>query len=118
MHKYKSSKFPHFARTVVQFDDMDQSTLANICRVAAERFGDHAKEFRKLIDYKPATTEPQSDEAGRLFVDMTPHGEGARRLAEQFERQATEARAFADLFEGVDSIPDMVMDADEEEEAA
>lgn len=72
---------------------IDPSTLTNICQVAAERFLDHAKEFRKLVDYKP---KPDHSVDGTLHVDLTPHGDGARRLAEQFELQAKEARAYAD----------------------
>jgi hypothetical protein len=117
MHKFKSTKFPHISRTIVQFDHADQSELSNICRSAAERFKEAADGFRKLIDFKPIEGE-QVDDQGRRFIDMTPHGEGAKRLAEQFDRQAQSALAYATMFDEVDSIPDMVMDDDEDAEAA
>ena len=91
-------------RIKLQFDDADQSTLANICRVAADKFGENAKLFRAMIDTKP---EPESM--------MQIHGEGARRMAEQFDRQAAEALEFADIFAAVDFLPEMVMDAEEDE---
>jgi hypothetical protein len=69
----------------------DLSTLANICRVAAERFNDHAAEFRKAA---PIEQAPE----GALI----PNGSAAARLAEQFERQSKEAMEFAQLFEAID----------------
>lgn len=70
----------------------DLSTLANICRVAAERFDDHAKEFRRFEGLTP----PEGS--------LAPTGEAAARLAAQFEQQAAEARAFAGLFDASDSF--------------
>lgn len=67
--------------------DDDLSTLQNICRVAAERFSEHAALFRKQ-EQQPTPAEGS----------MIPTGQAAGRLAEQFERQAKEARQFADDF--------------------
>ncbi|TIW53853.1 MAG: hypothetical protein E5V54_24130 [Mesorhizobium sp.] len=80
---------------------IDPNTLTNICLVAAERFTDHAKEFRKLVDYKP---KPDQTKDGTLHVDLTPHGDGARRLAEQFELQAKEAFAYAEHLATAENI--------------
>ncbi|RWM86460.1 MAG: hypothetical protein EOR84_30575 [Mesorhizobium sp.] len=77
------------------------TTLANICTTAAARFREHAQEFRKLIDYKPT---PEHEQGGVWQIDMTPHGEGARRLAEQFELQAKEAEEYAAIFMDADTI--------------
>jgi hypothetical protein len=97
-------------------DDSDTSTIANICRSAAERFKETAGGFRKLIDHKPVEGE-QVDEAGRIFIDMTPHGDAARRLAEQFDRQAAEAIKFAEIFGDADHA-EVIGPAEEEEDAA
>lgn len=67
--------------------DGDLSSLRNICAVAAERFAENAKALRQMAEQP---TPPK----GALF----PTGAAAARLAEQFERQAQEAREFADLF--------------------
>ncbi|RWI47583.1 MAG: hypothetical protein EOR15_13975 [Mesorhizobium sp.] len=75
--------------------------LANICQVAAERFRDHAEEFRKLVDYKPT---PKHEKGGVWQIDLTPHGEGARLLAEQFDLQAKEAEEYAATFANADNI--------------
>ncbi|TPJ51770.1 MULTISPECIES: hypothetical protein [unclassified Mesorhizobium] len=77
--------------------NINPNTLANICAVAAERFKNHAKEFCKLIDYKPKANTGTT-------IDMIPHGEGARRLAEQFELQAKEAEEYAAIFAEADTI--------------
>lgn len=69
------------------FTDNNLSTMANICDVAAERFKENAKEFRKL-----AMIDTPSE--GALF----PTGQSAERLAEQFDRQAAEAREMAAIF--------------------
>ena len=69
-------------------NDTEASTLANICRVAAERFALHVEEFQKLAKLQ---TPPE----GALF----PTGEAARRLAEQFDLQARQAQEFASIFE-------------------
>jgi hypothetical protein len=69
-------------------NDTEASTLANICRVAAERFASNAEEFRKL-------GEIQTPTEGALF----PTGESARRLAEQFDLQARQAQEFATIFD-------------------
>lgn len=71
------------------FTEHDLATLANICRVAAERFKDHEAEFRKLAA-APPSPEPKP---------LLPMGDAALRLADQFELQASEAHAFATLFQ-------------------
>lgn len=73
--------------------DAEASTLANICRVAAERFEENAKGLRKLA-------EVQTPPEGALY----PTGDGARRLAEQFDRQAREAHDFAAVFDNADEF--------------
>ncbi|RUU76132.1 hypothetical protein [Mesorhizobium sp. M7A.F.Ca.MR.362.00.0.0] len=80
---------------------IDIHTLTNICQVAADRFRSNADEFRKLIDYKPT---PEHEKAGVWQIDMTPHGEGARRLAQQFDLQAKEAEEYAAAFANADNI--------------
>ncbi|MBS3648816.1 hypothetical protein KEU06_09380 [Pseudaminobacter sp. 19-2017] len=107
MYMFKDKKLEQDQRKV-QFGDADKSTLANICMVAAERFRENAAEFRKCIDYKPKEGE----------FPIFPTGEAAKRLVEQFERQAAEAEKFRDLFDNVVQIPDMVTFVEEEEEAA
>jgi len=67
----------------------DLATLANICRVAAERFKDHEAEFRKLAA-APPTPETKS---------LLPTGDAALQLADPFALQASEAQAFATLFQ-------------------
>ncbi|WP_353645716.1 hypothetical protein [Mesorhizobium sp. WSM2239] len=62
-------------------------TLANICTVAATRFSENAAVFRQLVDQKPDTG-----------FSLTPTGEAARQLAEQFEHQAAEATKLAEIF--------------------
>lgn len=71
------------------FTEHDLATLANICRVAAERFKDHEAEFRKLAAAPPA---PETK-------SLLPTGDAALRLADQFALQAGEAAAFASLFD-------------------
>lgn len=71
------------------FTERDLATLANICRVAAERFKDHEAEFRKLAA-APPSPDPKS---------LLPAGDTALRLADQFALQAKEAAAFASLFD-------------------
>jgi hypothetical protein len=83
----------------------DLATLANICRVAAERFTQHEAEFRELAS-APTTSGRQS---------LLPRGEAAVRLADQFAVQASEAKAFAHLFGG--SEPFAVPHADADPEA-
>ena len=73
--------------------DAEASTLANICRVAAERFAENANGLRKLAEVK---TPPE----GALY----PTGEGARQLADQFDRQAQAARDFAAVFDMADEF--------------
>lgn len=91
-------------RLQTHFTSGDFSTLSNLCRVAAEKFDENAKMFRACIDHKPAPVDDTPDAEGRIFVDMTPHGEGARRLAVEFERMAEEARAFMELFSEADTM--------------
>lgn len=88
-----------------RINDQEASTLANICRVAAERFDEHAREFHKA---EGITAGPK----GALF----PTGETAKLLALQFERQAAEARAFAGLFESCE--PFVVTFEEDDAEAA
>jgi hypothetical protein len=92
--------FPNHRRA--QFHEGDKTALANCLRVAAERFMEHAAEFRMLIDHQP---EPNAL--------MQIHGDGARRLAEQFEYQAREARQYADVFENADQILDILYEVDD-----
>jgi hypothetical protein len=99
-----------------KLDSIDMSMLATISRSAAERFKETADGFRKLIDFKPVEGE-QVDADGRRYIDMTPHGEGAKRLAEQFDWQAAEAQKFAELFDNAEHV-EIITPPDEEEEAA
>jgi hypothetical protein len=98
----------------VYFDMSDVRALANICRTAGERWKETAADFRKLIDYKPKDIAKTPD--GPYEIDMTPHGEGARRIAEQFELQAKEAMDMFSLFDvahdfGVPMDPETYEDA-------
>ncbi|ATQ70771.1 hypothetical protein CQW49_22575 (plasmid) [Methylosinus trichosporium OB3b] len=68
----------------------DLATLANICRVATERFKDHEAEFRTLAAAPPSPASKS----------LLPTGDAALRLADQFALQASEAYAFVSLFEG------------------
>lgn len=63
--------------------DAETSALTNICRAAAERFEDYARDLR----------ESPSKETFHLS------GEAAQRLADQFKHQAQEARDFASVFD-------------------
>ncbi|QIV65851.1 hypothetical protein Cp1R7AA1_029 [Mesorhizobium phage Cp1R7A-A1] len=98
----------------VYFDMSDVSTLANICRTAAERYKETAADFRKLIDYKPKAIATTPD--GPFEIDMTPHGEGARIIAEQFERQAQEAMQMLYVFDAAQDFG-VSMDAEDFEDA-
>ena len=64
----------------------ETSTLAHICYVAAERFAEHAKAFR-------ASQTALESETGLIQT-----AEGARRMAEQFEKQVREAKGLAMMF--------------------
>lgn len=82
--------------------------LAGALQIAAERYRDNAKEFAKLVDYKPT---PDS------FVQI--HGQQAQNIVDDFTRQAEEASAFVALFNASEEItvkfdPDG-LDADDEE---
>jgi len=59
-----------------------RTTITNACRVAADRFTEYVRDL---------TEQPETTRAERM-------------LAEQFVKQATEARAMADLVDGVDEI--------------
>ena len=83
------------------FDESSLSTIANMCMVAAERFREDAKTFRALIDYKP---DPEAA--------MQIHGDAARRMAEQFDKQAEEA---SEMFERFSNAGMMELTTDLEE---
>lgn len=87
------------------FSMNDTSSLANICRVAADKFKENADQFRALIDKKPSGE-----------FDLMPHGEGARRIAEQFDGQAAQAREFASIFGAAQDFS-LDYEADDEEDA-
>ena len=73
----------------ITLDDDDFSTLSNICRSAAQKYDEIAKEFRKAEQARTA------DEAGHGM----PWGRSAGRLADQFDRQRDEAISYADKFD-------------------
>lgn len=79
--------------------DRDAATLSNICRVAAERFAEHAANLRAPVSDK---TEP--------FLNP----DAANRIAEQFDRQAQEALAFASTFDNCEQISIQYDDAEAE----
>jgi hypothetical protein len=81
----------------------DLSTLTNICFVAAERFAEHAAHLRQLAKQP---TPPEGT--------LHPTGDAARRLAEQFEKQEAEARAYAALFSEAEPFI-LRVEAEEEE---
>lgn len=83
--------------------DSDLSTLSNICQTAAERFSENARLFREL-------EQQQQPPEGTI----APTGPAAARLAEQFEKQAKEAREFSELF--ISAYP-ITIETDEEEAA-
>lgn len=81
--------------TAANFRNLDasqRSALKNICRVAAERFTESASTFNGLINHKP---DPNAV--------MQIHGEGARRLSQQFEEQAKEAWDFVEALDAVEN---------------
>mgnify|MGYP001324443469 CR=1 FL=1 len=91
----------------VTLEDDDFSTLSNICRSAADKFGDFAKECRKAEKAKSAA------EAGGM-----PFGASAGRLAEQFERQRADALRYAELFDMAAEASLLVDPGDEPEASA
>ncbi len=66
----------------------DLATLRNIYAVAAERYDEDATVMLQLASLDAPV------EGSRL-----PTVQAAQRLAEQFDRQARDARCYADLFE-------------------
>jgi hypothetical protein len=94
---------PYPGMHTASFDEHDKHTLGNCLRTAAERFKEHAETFRALIDHTP---DPNAM--------MQIHGEGARIMADQFEEQAREALAYADVFENADVIGQIIFEAEEE----
>lgn len=69
------------------------NALHGALMIAAQQYRDNAAEFGKLIDHKP-----------REHDMMQIHGEGARRLQEQFQRQADEAALLSHLFGEADPV--------------
>lgn len=70
-------------------DEGQRSYLRNICVIAAERYEDNRATFAAMIDTKP---DPNSM--------MQIHGAGAKRIADQFQAQAEQARAFILALDG------------------
>ena len=68
----------------IAIQSRDAQTLGNCLRVAAEAFGEHAKEFR-------ATAKADTVKAGTAFITTS----ACERLAEQFDRQQAEALCLA-----------------------
>jgi hypothetical protein len=91
--------------STAHFRDDENSTLANICAAAASRYSEHADEFDKLAAVK---TPPEGA--------MYPTGAAAGMLAEQFRKQAIEAKRFADIFGSAE--PFKVEYFDDEEDVA
>lgn len=82
------------------------STLANICRVAGDRFEKDAEIFHKLAAEKPH--DPDS-----FFPEpFLPTGQAAREIARTFEKQALEARDFALLFIAAEPVRINIADED------
>lgn len=73
-------------------DEEDLSALQNICIVAADKFAANAAAMRRQAGI---ATPPGGS--------LAPTGPAAAALAEQFDQQAAQARAFAALF--VDAQP-------------
>ncbi|HMJ44224.1 MAG TPA: hypothetical protein VK522_18305 [Pseudolabrys sp.] len=69
--------------TTKTLDDSKISTIANGLRVAADRYIEDAKTSADVYAQAPET---------------------ARRMADQFNRQAAEARSIADMLEQADTI--------------
>lgn len=78
--------------TLRPVDNDDLGALQNICIVAADKFAANAAAMRRNAG---AATPPGGS--------LVPTGPAAAALAEQFEQQEAQARAFAALF--VDAQP-------------
>lgn len=68
----------------------DLSALSNICLVAADRYAEYATAWRQAAE--------AGEQAETMEATLFPSGPAALRLAEQFDRQAGDARDFANLF--------------------
>lgn len=78
--------------------DHEASTLKNALRVAAERFGEHAKEMAGARDAYAAMSpeDKAAHDTGMI------HGNAYRHLAGQFEQQAEDTLALLELIENGD----------------
>lgn len=65
--------------------NLNTDSIAHHLRIAAERYEEHARDMR----------DPSSPE---------PIANGREQLAQQFDRQALEARAYASAFDGIYSV--------------
>ncbi len=75
----------------IQLSEDQRNTIAHGLRIAVERFEENARELRAGIVRALSPRLPSTREV-------------EHRLAEQFDRQATEARAMADLIDGAEFI--------------
>lgn len=73
--------------------DDQQSSLSNALLVAAEKYAENAKYFREI---KPQLEKQEADNPERMsFV----HSSACDSMAEQFDRQAIEARKLMELID-------------------
>lgn len=75
---------------IINPDSHEITGLVNCCMTAAQEFRKHAETFRALIDHKPAPD-----------AMMQIHGDGARRVMQQFLDQAEQASHFCQMFQAV-----------------
>lgn len=79
---------------MTELSDSEVASLATACRTAAEVYSEHAQTFRVL------EKEPEAEPDAVIAL----RGDGAARIAAQFEAQAGEALAFAEMLEQAEAV--------------
>lgn len=92
------------------FFRLNESTLRNALRVAAETYEGHAKEFRALAEQlRTNPPPPPVDDGGKTFDIMPRDPVPMDRMAEQFDHQAKDVRDMMDRLDGPEGDEDDYM---------